>query len=281
MRVRQFSNQLRCGLLLLLISWIYCGHEVLYQFPESQLALQNQEIAIVQYDSRRLGNYWNISARWNRDYAEKYGHGYYFLSKKHDTCVHGETQLAPPWCKVLAMIAADKMIPSDKKMIIFMDSDALITVNYSMSAVISYIKKDLHWDWKEKPLVFNQDGPGFACKHAIFVDYGICLNSGVVIWMRNPISTKILESWWDSSTGLQNSTRFRMNWKLKVNRGFVFLQFYHLFYSLSIVALGTSSTIRDLPQVQGEYHDLLFPQTEIPSLDFQEESSFPVSDRFR
>jgi hypothetical protein len=200
-------------------SWIQCvlsGHEVLHGFPESQLAIKRDEIAIIQYDSRPLGNYWNVTARWNREYSRKNGHKYYYFSQKTDYCVNGDVKLGAPWCKVRAMIAADKYI-QDSKMIIFLDSDALVTANYSMDVIISYIKKDLYWNWREKPVVFNQDGPGFACKHAIFVNYGICLNSGVVLWMKGDLSTKILNEWWDSSGDFLNGTNFRMNWKLKVS----------------------------------------------------------------
>ena len=45
---------------------------------------------------------------------------------------------------------------------IYTISDAVMTVNRSLSVVISYVKDFLSWDFSEKPLAFNQDGPGWA-----------------------------------------------------------------------------------------------------------------------
>eukprot|EP01036_Dinobryon_divergens_P045447 gene45447-60716_t len=33
-----------------------------------------EDIAIVQFDSRPLSNYWEAAARWNNLYAKKHGH---------------------------------------------------------------------------------------------------------------------------------------------------------------------------------------------------------------
>ena len=64
--------------------------------------LTSAEIAIVQYDTRPLGEeYWGVAARWNFAYARRHGHPYYYLSSKmSDECVHSGVKLSLVWCKV-------------------------------------------------------------------------------------------------------------------------------------------------------------------------------------
>ena len=144
---------------------ILAGHEVLYNYQLSASSsslndddLNDHNIAIIQYDSRSLSSYWNTSIRWNKAYCDKYGHEYIFLSSHHhQICRYDNSNddnkndnnknasrhrqiLANPWCKVRAMIEANNMMMSENsnvKAILFLDSDALITVNYSMATVIS------------------------------------------------------------------------------------------------------------------------------------------------
>jgi hypothetical protein len=70
-----------------------------------------------------------------------------------------------------------------------------------------------------KPVVFNQDGPGFACKQAVALGYPVCFNSGVILWKKSSISRLILESWWNSSKvpnkDIRSLSKFPMNWKYK------------------------------------------------------------------
>ena len=69
----------------------------------SQLAiLKPEEIALIQYDSRPLGDYWLASALWNKNYCDRHGHIFIYYSGgecKYDA----STRLASPWCKVKAM----------------------------------------------------------------------------------------------------------------------------------------------------------------------------------
>jgi regulator of extracellular matrix RemA (YlzA/DUF370 family) len=137
--------------LLLCADRIESGQEVLFQFPVGNILMSNKEIAIIQYDSRPLGNYWNVSSRWNYQYSLAYQHSYYYFSQRSDSeCTNEEesTPLSPSWCKVKAMLIADQII-TEQKYLLFMDSDALITSNYSMSTVLSYMTKYLspYWNW--------------------------------------------------------------------------------------------------------------------------------------
>jgi hypothetical protein len=127
---------------------------------------------------------------------------------------------------VQAMVFIDRLINQHKmrnnplsevKAVVFLDSDALITVNSSMTAVVSYISKTLHWDVMSRPVAFNQDGPGYACKQAIGLGYKACLNSGTVLWFKNVISSQVLTAWWQFSAQRLDSTKFHMNWKIKVS----------------------------------------------------------------
>jgi hypothetical protein len=125
--------------------------------------------------------------------------------------------LADPWCKVKAMLAADLSAPNTIKAILYLDSDVLITVNQSMTHVISYLSHDLKWDSKKQPLVFNQDGPGYACKRTIGYGYSKCFNSGTVLWFRDSQSRKLLIRWWKFASvyDYHNVTKYPMNWKQK------------------------------------------------------------------
>ena len=64
--------------------------------------LNRAEIAILQYDSRPLENYWLASALWNKHYCDLHGHIFIYYSGKE--CQYDAfTRLASPWCKVKAM----------------------------------------------------------------------------------------------------------------------------------------------------------------------------------
>lgn len=55
----------------------------LYRSREAIKGLKPSEIALLQFDSRDLDNYWLTSAIWNDYYAKKHGHQfiYYSLTK--------------------------------------------------------------------------------------------------------------------------------------------------------------------------------------------------------
>lgn len=216
------------------------GEDALRAYSTQSTLIAAEDIAILQFDSRVLSNYWNISARWNRYQSEKWKHSYYYLTQQStNECKNGRKTLGMPWCKVKAMMIADKVLPRKIQYILYLDSDALITTNYSMSIVLSFITEQLSWKWDEKPVAFNQDGPGYACKQAIRLGYSLCLNSGVILWKRSQRATDILESWWNSSLKPLNSTKYPMNWKKRVS----IANLLDRLHSLSIVALGTSSII--------------------------------------
>ena len=178
------------------------------------MALRADELVIFQFDNRPVSDYWNISARWNRAFAQNHGHQYLFLSM-NKSCQWDGVDRAPPGGKVNAMLAAMHHRPTAKAYL-YIDSDALITLNYSMTTAISYIKSYLEWDWDQQPVAFNQDGPGWACKLSFKLGYNICFNSGTVLWINTPKSREILHYWWQSAGFNSSSTRFRQNWKQKV-----------------------------------------------------------------
>ena len=71
-------------------------------YAEQLSELNAREIAILQYDSRPLGDYWLASALWNKQYCDKHNHLFIYYSG--DECRYNAyTRLASPWCKVKAM----------------------------------------------------------------------------------------------------------------------------------------------------------------------------------
>jgi hypothetical protein len=64
--------------------------------------LKAGEIAILQYDSRPLADYWLASALLNKRYCDKHNHIFIFYSAV-ECHYDATTQLASPWCKVKAM----------------------------------------------------------------------------------------------------------------------------------------------------------------------------------
>lgn len=153
------------------------GHEILYKVNLQTNDIQPEQLLIAQFDTRPLGDYWNVSVRWNKAYCDKYNHQYMFLTGNKE-CAFNEHKLADPWCKVKAMTVLNEMSLPGVRAVLFVDSDSIITVNYSMTVVLAYIRRDLNWSLTERPVAFNQDGPGWACKNAIGVGYNVCLNSG-------------------------------------------------------------------------------------------------------
>jgi hypothetical protein len=205
---------------LLLLTFVLGGHEVLYKHVPTPQDVKPDELLIFQYDSRPLQDYWNASVRWNKAFADKYGHRYVFLSSKGN-CRFGPHLLADAWCKVKAMILADKLAQKDNsiKACLYLDSDAVITVNNSMTTVISYIRKDLGWDVSAKPVALNQDGPGWSCKYTLKLGYEQCLNSGTVLWVRSSTSSDILLDWWTSAgEPYKTVNKFPSKWRTKVQQ---------------------------------------------------------------
>ena len=157
--------------------------------------LKSSEIAILQFDSRPLSAYWQVSALWNSHYCSKHGHKYLYYSSK-ESCRHGNTPLADPWCKVLSMLQSTKD-QTEIKAFIYLDSDAVIDkafFNISLNSILETVRVKLNWDVNQKPVLFNQDGPCWWCNLIRTVGYTMCLNAGTVVWVRHPVSTEVLQS---------------------------------------------------------------------------------------
>lgn len=235
-------------LALLIVIVVRGGHEVLYKHELKPTDVKPQELLIVQFDSRPLSDYWNVSARWNKAYADKYAHKYLFLSSK-SSCRFGPHHLADVWCKVKAMVLADKLTGTDPtiKACLFLDSDVAITVNSSMTVVLSYIKQDRKWDTAIKPVALNQDGPGWSCKHTLALGYKQCLNSGTVYWERSQTASDIILEWWMSAGDPYKQTnKFPSKWRTKVIKHHLSIAIHSqhsLSFLCSTVAMGASAAI--------------------------------------
>lgn len=164
--------------------------------------LKNEEIAIVQFDSRPLKGYWRVAAEWNHHYAAIHNHSFaYYSTKPGQKCKHDEEPLASPWCKVLSMLQADRDLPH-AKVLLYMDSDAVVNKRFKNTPLPQFLElmqSRLAWDPEARPLVFNQDGKCWWCALIERVGYGVCLNAGTVLWYRHPTSVRLLRAWWDSS----------------------------------------------------------------------------------
>lgn len=206
-------------LLTFLLLWVLLqlqisqgGHEILYRRKLEKDDIRPLELAVIQFDSRMpIDDYWKISAYWNRAYCRKWGHQYLFLSIEGD-CFYGKLRLSSVWCKVKAMLDSNALLPKAKA-ILYIDSDAFISVNYSMTDALSYMKKDLHWDTSTKPVALNQDGPGWSCKNAMKLGFPVCLNSGTVFWVKGETSLKILQTWWDLAAEPYDRSKFTSKWR--------------------------------------------------------------------
>jgi hypothetical protein len=80
------------------------------------------------------------------------------------------------------MLDVERLLPTAKAFL-YLDSDIIMTVNYSLSDVIGFVRRELKWDMIKKPVAFNQDGPGWACTSTM-ERYPFCFNSGTVFWYK-------------------------------------------------------------------------------------------------
>lgn len=205
-------------ILLLLINTTDGGHEVVHGIVLKADDIKPNELCVIQYDSRPLvnGNYWTTAAQWNQAYTKKYGHHYKFLSTHDSDCFYASQKLSTVWCKVKAMNVANSLLPSNIKAVLYLDSDAVITTNHSMTDVLAYMRKYLHWDYRQRPFAFNQDGPGWACKYTMAnTPYQYCLNSGTVFWLKSDVATDILHDWWHSAGDPYDRSTYPTKWKTK------------------------------------------------------------------
>jgi hypothetical protein len=149
-------------------------------------SIQSHEIALLQYDSRPLGDYWLASALWNKKYCDTHNHVFIYYSGG-DCNYDANTRLASPWCKVKAMRQAN-IDYENVKFFIYMDSDAVIDKKFQFTSVNEYMvlmQRELNWDLKDKPIVFNQDGPSWWCSLIERVGYRTCLNAGIHVHIHS------------------------------------------------------------------------------------------------
>jgi len=57
------------------------------------------------------------------------------------------------------MIDAQILLPSARAFL-YLDSDVIMTCNHSLSEILAFIREDLKWDYRTRPVAVNQDGPG-------------------------------------------------------------------------------------------------------------------------
>lgn len=192
-------------------------------------SLDASSVAIVQFDSRSIGGdtYWTTSALWNKHYCSLHGHKYLYYTLKggKGSCrSHTGEELADPWCKVKSMLSANEEHP-DIKLFIYMDSDAVLDKKFAdtpLQQLLGTMQKKLRWDPREKPTVFNQDGPCWWCDLVESKGYTTCLNAGTVVWYRHERSKGTLLAWWhaamDSYEGNPIRRAFRLKWPWEQDR---------------------------------------------------------------
>lgn len=86
------------SILVLLLLWHHPLQSTA-EFSVDVAELLPQEFALLQFDSRRLKNYWLTAAQWNHAYCQRHGHRFLYYTT-NDTCHHGHEPLASAWCKV-------------------------------------------------------------------------------------------------------------------------------------------------------------------------------------
>lgn len=187
-------------------------------------SLRPEEIAIMQFDSRPLKNYWLAAANWNSAYCKRHGHQFIYYSNEQD-CHYKEEPLASAWCKVKAMINAQDDHPA-VQLFLYLDSDAVIDKKFAhmpLGEMLGIMQSRLSWEPERKPVVFNQDGPCWWCSFiADKTPYTTCLNAGTVVWYRHPLSSEVLWRWWNSTMDPYEADpirrRFRLKWPWEQDR---------------------------------------------------------------
>jgi hypothetical protein len=187
------------------------GEQVFAGFKAKRDDLSASDIGIIQFDTRPLTDYWEASARWNKAYAQYHGHKYVYMSMQTE-CKCGEYLVSPVWCKVKAMVHASDILPRAKAFV-FLDSDAVVTSNHSLADIVAYMRHDLQWDLRTRPVAFNQDGPGWSCKHTMELGFNYCFNSGTVFWLNNDAGRNIVREWWNSCADPYESSVFPERWR--------------------------------------------------------------------
>ena len=123
-----------------------------------ETSVRPEEIALVQYDSRPLDDYWVASARWNKYYCDLHHHIFIYYTAIKQCEYDKDNPLASPWCKVKAMIQANEDYPA-VKIFVYMDSDAVVDMRFKKTPVNTLLKTmqtKMQWDEESRPMVFNQ-----------------------------------------------------------------------------------------------------------------------------
>jgi hypothetical protein len=186
--------------------------------------IRPEEIALIQYDSRKMEDYWLASAQWNKFYCDQHRHQFIYYSANAQCQYDKDNPLASPWCKVKAMIQANNDYPT-VKVFVYMDSDAVVDMKFKNAPINTLLKtmqSKMHWDPESKPMVFNQDGPCWWCGLIKRVGYDKCLNAGTVLWYRHANSELVLNDWWhaamDSYATNPIKRKFRIKWPWEQDR---------------------------------------------------------------
>lgn len=208
--------------------------------------LDKSRIAVIMYDSREVqnGTYWFASAQWNSAYCKRHGHQFVYYSNNKtttDKCLHGSNssylnrttrlELNPAWCKVKAMRRAQRDLggAGNVDFFIYIDSDAVIAKQFAhlplndllVNMTSTTKQQQLHWNIKERPFVFNQEGYSWWCNSIIKPSpYFYCLNTGTVVWYSSPRAAQVLERWWQSALDPYETEEFTPNNKTNLRYRF-------------------------------------------------------------
>ena len=119
----------------------------------------------------------------------------------------GLTELAAPWCKVRAMLAAMDDHPR-ASVFMYLDSDAAVGENFTASSLKEIAAHAGRYTPTfadgTTPVALSRDGPGYWCqvlwqRKEELPPWDSCLNAGVVLWKRSPAARAFLEAWWRSA----------------------------------------------------------------------------------
>ena len=186
--------------------------------------IRPEDIALVQYDSRAMDDYWLASAQWNKHYCDRHRHQFIYYSTVKQCQYDKDNPLASPWCKVKAMVQANEDYP-DVKVFVYMDSDAVVDMRFKdqpVGTLLKTMQTKMLWDPEAKPMVFNQDGPCWWCGLIKRVGYDKCLNAGTVLWYRHRESEAVLNAWWHAAMDPYATNpikrKFRIKWPWEQDR---------------------------------------------------------------
>uniref|UniRef100_A0A7S3PH72 Nucleotide-diphospho-sugar transferase domain-containing protein n=1 Tax=Aplanochytrium stocchinoi TaxID=215587 RepID=A0A7S3PH72_9STRA len=138
---------------------------------------------VLQVDNRDFDgvSYWSLSQCINTAYASAHGYVYKRVNS-FETCLK-QHEIAPAWCKVLAIL--DALKSGEYETILYLDSDAYVR-NFSIS-VDDFLER---WGRRDP----GGQGP---VVHAADDCCGQFANTGQMIVEKSPISLTLVEKWWE------------------------------------------------------------------------------------